>query len=483
MRTLILTIAAIALVVMTAAPRAQQPRIAAAAAAMGAANLTSLQYAGTGFVYSFGQAYLPGERWPQFVQRVYSAAIDYRTPAMRLEQARSQSEMPPHGGGGQPIAGEATTVQVVSGKYAWSEGGAQPAPNPGAVGDRLRQLWTTPHGVIKAAMANGGSVAGNIITVTIEGRMVTATLNERNLVERVSYLSTNETAGDYPIEIAYSDYAAFGGIQFPTHIVQTEEGHPTLDIRVYAVTPNAAVSLAPPANVVQAPPPPAGIAVQMDALAPHVWYVTAAGNHSWAVEFTDYVVAVEAIGSDARSLAVNEEIRKKIPSKPIRYVINTHAHYDHAGGLRTYVAQGATVVTHELNRAFYERTWARPRTIDPDTLSKQPKAPVFETVTDKKVLTDGSMTIEVYHLKNTGHHGGNLLVYMPQEQLVFWGDGYNPPAGDDPRDLGRTPEYALDLYRFITMNNLVVKTVAPAHGVRPRSYDDFKRAIGLLPLR
>ena len=83
------------------------------------------------------------------------------------------------------------------------------------------------------------------------------------------------------------------------------------------------------------------------------------------------------------------EIAKVIPNKPIRYVINTHAHYDHAGGLRTYVAQGATVVTHETNKPFFEKAWARPRTIAPDLLSKSPKPAVFETVSDKKVMTDG----------------------------------------------------------------------------------------------
>jgi glyoxylase-like metal-dependent hydrolase (beta-lactamase superfamily II) len=459
---------------------AQTNRLTAAAEAMGAANLNSIEFTGSGSVFGFGQAYEPGERWPRFIQRTYEAAINYQTPGMRLVQVRSQGEHPPRGGAAQPVGADQRTVQVVSGKSAWQEGGAQAAPNNAAAGDRLRQVWATPHGVIKAALANAGKVDGNTVAVSVDGREFKATLNAQNLVDKVSYLSTNEVVGDYPIEIAYTDYADFGGVKFPRHIVQTEDGFPTLDITISAVKPNAPVSLDVPANVRDATAPPLRVGVEK--LADGVWYFSTPNARNWAVEFADHIVVVEGIGSEARSLAVLDEIAKAIPNKPIRYVINTHAHYDHAGGLRTYVAKGVTVVTHETNKPFFEKVWARPRTIAPDLLSKSPKAPVFETVSDKKVMTDGTKTIEIYHMKGTSHNVANLIVFMPKEGLVFWGDGYNPPEGSDPRDLARTPEQAIDLYRIITMNNLDVKTIAPAHGFGPKPFDNLKKAIGLIPL-
>src|SRR5580658_479491 len=115
---------------------AQTNRLAAAAQAMGAASLNSIQYTGSGSVFGFGQAYEPGERWPRFVQRTYSAAVDYQTPGMRLVQVRSQGEHPPRGGAAQPVAADQRTVQVVSGKFAWQEGGPQAAPNNAATEDR-----------------------------------------------------------------------------------------------------------------------------------------------------------------------------------------------------------------------------------------------------------------------------------------------------------------------------------------------------------
>ena len=459
----------------------QRTGLAAVADAMGATNLNSIKYAGNGSVFGFGQAFVPGERWPRFVQRTYSVAINYQTPAMRLEAVRAQGETPPRGGAAQPVAGEQRTVQIVGGKYAWSEGDSQPVANPGAVSERLRQLWLTPHGVIKAAMANGGTIDGKAITLNVEEREIKVILNDQNLVERVSYLSTNEVVGDFPVEITYSDYADYGGVKFPAHIVETQDGHPTLDVTIHEVKPNVPVSLDVPANVAQALAPPPTPKVNMNKLAEGVWYVTANGVSSWAVEFRDHIVVVEGPAGEERSLAVNEAVRKAAPGKPIKYVVNTNAHYDHAGGLRTYVAEGATVITHEVNKPFFEQVWARPRTIAPDLLSKSPKPATFETVSETRVLTDGSRRLELYHLQDSRHNIATLIAYLPAERLLYYGDGYNPPPGDDPRDPSRTPEYGIDLYRNITRLNLNVARIAPAHSARAVPYENLKKAIGILP--
>jgi len=478
MRTLWTVIAAMALGLTGCTE--EKTGLAAAADAMGATNLNSIEYSGSGSLFGFGQAFLPGDPWPRFEQRNYTMSVNYQTPAMRLDSTRSQGEHPPHGGAAQPVAADQRTVTAASGTFAWTQAGAQANPNPAAVGDRMRAMWATPHGVIKAAMANGGTLDGKVISFKVEGRDFKATLNDQNLVQKVSYLSTNEVIGDYPIEITYSDYADYGGVKFPTHIVQTDDGHPTLDVMIREVKPNAAVALEVPANVMSAAPPPASPPVQSEKLADGVWYLNADGVRSWAVEFKDYAVAVEGIGREARSLAVNAEIAKLIPNKPLKYVINTHAHYDHAGGLRTYPAQGVIVVTQEKNKPFFEQVWARPRTIAPDLLAKEPKPLMFETVSDKKVITDGVQTLEIYWLKDSNHNGGNMVVYHPKAGLLFWGDGYNPPEGNDPRDPARTPEYGIDIYRNILALHLNVKTIAPAHGAGAKPYENLLKAIGVL---
>ena len=386
MRTMAALVAGLVLAI-TASGCSQPSGAAAAADAMGATNLNSIQFSGSGTNNAYGQAYSPGGPWPRFEVKNYIAAVDYQTPAMRLEMLRAQGEHPPRGGGAQPFAIDQRTIQVVSGKSAWSEGGAQPAPNPGAVTDRLRQIWLTPHGVIKAAMASGTPPTGNVFTFKAEDRDVKVTLNQENLVERVEYLTTNSVVGDVPVEITYSDYAQFGEIQFPRHIVEKQDGFPTLDIMIADVQPNAAVSLPVPQNVASAPAPPAVPMPTIEKVSDGLWSLNAAGTRSLAVEFADHIVMLEGPTSDARSKVVNELVRQTVPNKPIRYVVNTHAHYDHAGGLRQYVAEGITVITHENNKSFFEQVWARPRTVAPDPAPTS-NTPMIETVGDKKVLSD-----------------------------------------------------------------------------------------------
>ena len=138
----IFTGAIIAIAVMMSIAGCTQPGngIAAVADAMGATNLNSIEYSGSGELFGFGQAYTPGERWPRFIQRSYNVAINYQTPAMRMNTVRSQGEFPPRGGAAQPVGADQRTIQVVSGKYAWTEGGAQPNPNPNAVAAKFRTV-------------------------------------------------------------------------------------------------------------------------------------------------------------------------------------------------------------------------------------------------------------------------------------------------------------------------------------------------------
>ncbi len=435
---------------------------AAAADAMGATTLNSIQFSGSGTNYAFGQAYTPGGPWPRFEVKTYTAAVDYQAPAMRLEMLRAQGEHPPRGGGAQPFATDQRTIQVVSGKNAWTEGGAQPAPNPGAVTERLRQIWLTPHGVVKAAIASGAPADGNVFTFKAEDRDVKVTLNQANLVERVEYLITNSVVGDVPVEVTYSDYAKFGDIQFPKHIVEKQDGFETLDIMVTDVQPNATISLPVPANVASAPAPPATPMVTIEKVGDGLWSLNGAGTRSLAVEFADHIVMLEGPTSDARSKLANDLVRQNVPNKPIRYVVNTHAHYDHAGGLREYVAEGITVITHESNKAFYEQAWARPRTIE-DTAPTSNK-PTIETVGDKRVLSDKTRTVELYFLPNHGHHTGQLIAYLPKERILMYGDAYNPPAGDEIRTPERGPEFAAQLVQKVQELKLNPDRIAPVHG-------------------
>src|SRR5205823_600355 len=155
---------------------------------------------------------------------------------------------------------------------------------------------------------------------------------------------------------------SYGVIKFPSHIVQTEGGSPVLDLNVTGARANEAIPVDVPANVMAPQPPPAAPA-ESRKLADGVWLVPASHN-SLVVEFAVHIVVIEAPLGEARSDYVIAEAHKLVPNKPIRYVVNTHNHFDHSSGLRTFAAEGATIITAAMYKPYYDRVFAFPHSIN-----------------------------------------------------------------------------------------------------------------------
>jgi len=162
---------------------------------------------------------------------------------------------------------------------------------------------------------------------------------------------------------------------------------------------------------------------------------TGAGSYdSLIVEFKDYIMMLEAGQNEARALAYIAETKKLIPNKPIRYVMNTHPHSDHTGGLPAMVAEGATIITQKNNEEFFEKALNTPRTLLTDTLAKNPKKAKVEAVAEKKVYSDGTRTVEMYHTWPVPHSNGLMIAYIPKEKILFQGDFSLPAAGQPAND-------------------------------------------------
>ena len=430
------------------------------ARAMGATNLKSIVITASGVDYAVGQSVVPGAPWPRFTVTDFTRAVDYQASALRDEYVRARAEEPPRGGG-VPSRGEQRVRAFLSGDYAWNVVNDAPVPVPITLADRRFQLWSTPHGVIKAALANKATIKDRTLAFSIPGHMnVRATVDRKRLVDYVQATIPNAVLGDLTIEVRYSDYKDFGGVQFPSKIEQSAGGFPSVDLTVTGVRPNGAVDIVVPDAIRQAASPYAKVTSQK--VTDGVWYVTGGTHHSAVVEMSDHLLVVEAPLNDERALAVLAEVRGLSP-KPVKFVINSHHHFDHAGGLRAVAGEGITILTHEVNRPFFSRVLATPATVKPDHLTRTGKKGAVEGVRDRQVLSDGTREVEIHHIAGNPHHDGLLMVYLPKERLLIQADAYTPAPANAPPPTSPHP-FNVNLADNITRLNLNVEQLLPLHG-------------------
>jgi glyoxylase-like metal-dependent hydrolase (beta-lactamase superfamily II) len=510
----------VSLLVPVTGPAAAQDAKAllqAADRAINASATKSVQYSGTGWIAAPGQSYAIDGDWPRFELPSYTKTIDYGSRSGKEEYARAQGNYPVRGGGQQPVIGQERFTNFVSGNYAWTLT-PRGEPEPQASSAEVRQflLWTSPYGFIKAGLASSDATvldrhfAGlgrnvKVVGFTTMGKYrLTGEFDNQNLLERVITWIPDPVMGDMQIEIRYSDYRDVGGgTKFPFHIHMHKGDHPLLpggngrnwlDVQISSAKVNVANAVqAVPDSVRSAPVPKA--AVKSQKLADKVWLMAGSTHNSVAVEFRDFIAIVESplddelAQNDDFSPLVIAEAKRVIPNKPIRYLINSHHHFDHLGGARTYAAEGAIIVTQERNREFLEKVILvpQPRTLNPDRFSQFPFATTgpgplpIETVSEQHAISDGQKTMLVFHVQGLDHNQNMLAVYLPEEKILINADLWGPPQpGAAPP--ANVSQGAVALYNNIKRLRLDVALHVPIHG-RPGPNADFERIVGPVAAR
>ena len=478
-RTLLLAVAA-TLGACATPPETANDVLARASTAMGAGNLKTLRYSGEGSGTTFGQAYVTGGAWPKVTYHSVVRSIDYEAAAMRDEIVLSRAE--PQGGGGYPLSGQQRNDQYLSAEIAWNLAGTNVAPGPRFVADRIHQLWITPHGVLKAAARYNASLqrqadGKHALSFSQPGRYsATVTIAADGLVTQVDSSFPDPVLGDTKALTQYSDYRDVGGIKFPMRVRQSVGGFQTLDLAVKEVQPNAAVALTiPDAARNQAE------RVVTEKVADGVWFVAGGSHNSVAIEMADHLVLVEAPLNDARTLAVIDAVKLLAPGKAIRYVVNSHQHFDHSGGVRAAVAEGATIVTQSANVAYFESVLKQANSLRPDRLAQAGKPARLQGVADKAVMGDASRTIELHRIAGSAHTESFLMVYLPKEKLLIEADAFTPGPPNTPPPAVANANH-LNLIDNIERLKLAVDRILPLHGrVVPAS--ELYAAVGKTPPR
>jgi len=199
--------------------------------------------------------------------------------------------------------------------------------------------------------------------------------------------------------------------------------------------------------------------IEWTQLANGVYKITGSSHATIVVEMRDHLIAVEGPLYEARTAPVVKAIKERFPGKPIRYVVPTHHHLDHAGGIRAFMAEGAIVVSPFSARDFYARVAKAPHTRQPDSLEKVRTPVVIESFGGgPRVLTDGTRRVEVYPLP-TSHAEDLVVVYLPSEKMVIEADHISPRNGQ-VRPAPAVKEFMAGLDRL----NLDVATVVGIHG-------------------
>jgi glyoxylase-like metal-dependent hydrolase (beta-lactamase superfamily II) len=312
--------------------------------------------------------------------------------------------------------------------------------------------------------------------------------NSTFLPTKVETIEDDPIHGDVVIEVFFDDWQEVNGVMFPflvTHELHDEiieERRSYVDINVNVS--NEAFTIPPNIqNVsdVEKDPSRGWLSSQwylrmhafgiphydinryanFTEMSPGIYHVTGSTHHSLVVEMNDYIVVVETPLYEERSQAVIDEISKRWPDKPIKYVVATHTHDDHIGGLRAYAAENATIISSEAGLPEVEHILNASHNIRPDSFqTSSPEQVRIDTVApdEKMTINNGNRTIDIYPVNNS-HSNDMLAVYLPAEKILLASDLYSP---------GGTPEpfrkYSKELLEFISDKRINVNIIAGTHG-------------------
>ena len=507
------------------------PILAAASKAINEGALRCVTFSGVGYSGPVGQTFENAVNidWPRSEMANYTRTINWETRTSKETFDRKPGNNPASWKyglgwvGGTPTQKNPRQTHIVNGTHAWHiDGDGPPVAVPPEQAELYQlDLWLNPQGFLKAARMPGANpkafwrweqiekgrdgnvvtfgspVSGtekvNVVAITMLGKYrVDATINSENLITRIKTTVNDNVLGDFNIEHESTNFVAAGESKWPiswhSHhgwddnwkFYSESTGHNGYGGKFPTVQGNVCEDPVPvPESVKQAQhPSPAQVTVEK--MAEGVYLLGGGPANSYMVEFRDFVAVFEAPLSEERSLAVIEQVAKLAPKKPIRWLISSHPHFDHIGGIRTYNHIGATVVTHMINLPFLNRDVLtyRPRTVKPDILALWPPTEVaegynYEAIQENYVITDNSRILRVFYVQPLQHVAGMLMAYLPAERIAFEADLFDT---HEPPRASQLPAMR-SFYNQVQRMKLDIATVAPVHG-KPVPWNTFVTALG-----
>jgi glyoxylase-like metal-dependent hydrolase (beta-lactamase superfamily II) len=381
----------------------------------------------------------------------------------------------------------------LDGDVAWDAGapfgGAAPPPRrAGADQVRERRLAMLRHPLtaLRAALdprsrlgsprREGGEVRLDLTTAA--GDRLTLGFDPlTHLPASVATTSENVLLGDVVTTTRFTGWEVVqpAGLWLPRRLTATTDRWVEYDIGVMtnAVGADVGFLAAPEAVRAAAPPDPTAQPLTVAPAAKGIWMITGAGG--WAsvlIEFSDHLALIDAPIGEARALAIFAKARELVPGKPLTQLIVSHFHADHAGGVRTAIAEGLTLVTQRGNSAFFREAARRPFTIEPDLLARRPRPLKLVDFDESLTLKDATMEVQLIHVRHSPHGETLLMAWFPKDRILAQADLWLPGSRITPHAVA----FAAELERL----KLPVERQIPLHGGQIKTQAEFLTVVQAL---
>ena len=345
----------------------------------------------------------------------------------------------------------------------------------------LLAMWDRPTALRSVGRQRIGGTAYDMVNWADEsGQQMTLFFDARTaLLSRVETVTPNEPFGLGVQDLTYSDYRPEGDIVMPHAVTSRTGGRTQTEMAVVSVDLSARLDsaiLSRPQGATAGQPitfPSSSTAtgsLPVNRLAEGIYSIPEV-MRGYLLMFADageYSIVIEADGNPALSESVLRTVRETIPGKPVRYVVLTHHHSDHSGGLWAYIADNVTVVTTPGDVPFVRSIAAQPRAWEGRVVG--PLTPVIETVTGRRSYGSGPGAIEVYDVGPNPHAQEILVVYFPAQRLLYVPDIYGYFPGFTP------PNLLVSFADKLATLGLDIQNVLPAHA--PQStWAEFQAAV------